>query len=185
MEYSIVGSIIIWGIAFLWFGGVLGYLQQSIDMQIKQCAIDPADSGSLRVRIDGLVKSRHKDCLSGLQLNMGGDTFSPLAFDSKLPSALEKHWQKFNVIYKVPRDLLEFHNEHGGIRGGQNVGQAIIGVNLPSSNWFTTPIKIPLGDWERETNIKVKKQTGVTKKQFPGILDKASQAVKKSEKGKS
>ncbi|MFC1993731.1 hypothetical protein ACFLVI_00530 [Chloroflexota bacterium] len=148
IEFSNVGAIIIWVICLAWFGGLIWYLRQHIDIQVTTCELD-----GYYLTVIGWVKARHKYGVCDLQLCLG-NTHHKVYRDhqSKYPPEVESYFKEFHVWYALPQHLLT--------RDSQNSpclkDDATIRVLFVGSEWTSDKIKMPLKDGQKLKMKKVK-----------------------------
>ena len=147
-------AYVLWGIAVIWFGGLIWYLRQRIDLRIVERRLGSGGD----ILISGFIKARHKDALANLQLWLIGHGFSPLFSISPLPEILDSHFQQFVLRYSLPRQYVEMdETNHPHL-----IGKATIRVVLSNSIWRSNPIEIPSRESELVHLKKETKQKGKT-----------------------
>ena len=142
-----VASFLVWGIAFAWLMGMIWYLPQRVYVHEAKCHLDvPLEKRSqeqLYVTVEGFIKSRHKDSLKTILLNLAKDTLSPINSVSRVPSVLNSYYQEFSAVFDVQFDMLKAGRE--GQKQGEMVDLATMSILLPSNEWATMPFTIPNG----------------------------------------
>ncbi len=131
-----LSSYIIWTIAVLWFGGMIWYLRQQVDIRIDKCWLEP-DSNERAVKIiivKGLMKARHKECLRDLYLCFSDVKFPQRIERGDIPESIDSAYEKFYATFKVPLDVLSRNKD------------VSLSAILPNSKWRSKMFNIPLGE---------------------------------------
>ncbi len=191
-EISNIWAYIIWGIALLWFIGLICYLPQRVSIKGIKCSRQQSvimSDGLSPVAVSGFIKTRHDvellDCRLMLvkcekEYYMASSGFSLQEIIGNTPRSFIFHIPVGN--YPLIGDILDW-------------GLVYIKINGKLLHTNPFPIQITKQNkegWFREMAKKLTPETRrlkdegeITKRKLHEILSKASQPIKKSEKEKA
>lgn len=197
-ERITIWSWVCWVVAFIFLLGLILYRLQEINIDIYGCRfVIGSTPQNLIVLVEGFINSRHPTALVNLDLCLVGYIIGTMANESSIPNTINAIGQTFRAVFYVSVEELE----EGRIY--QKKGKAIdigkICVATRDGYWFSEPFIIPGGTrlFIREGRLsnmmkkliptlkRQKRETGISKREFHALLDRASKPIKKSEKEKS
>jgi hypothetical protein len=187
-EISPVGAFIIWGIAILWFVGLIFYLPQRIKIGRIRSGVkhDTIMSDDLNPSfVSGFIQARHGTEILECKLIV--------AKSDKEYYMSSSGFSLQEVIGNTPRSFV-FHIPRGDYLAVEGWDWGLVYVKTEGVISYTEPFPIRVFH-DNEGQVITKKGTSktrrlkdegeITKQKLHELLAKASQPVKKSEKGKS
>jgi len=186
----------LWGIACVWLGAILFYRKQAVYMNILTCELSPKSNDDFTITVSGFINSRHPDGLTDLRLWLHPQYGINPSPDSTIPNSIDSKPQIFKANFPVTYSFFNQASEEQQTDGVNILW--VLSAQMVSDDWLCRGVISQIGlirngkveriSMEGKTKRKAERRNkglGLTNHQFHKILDKASQPIKKSEKGKS
>ena len=147
VEISNAWAYAIWGIAILWFGGLIFYLPQQIKIRDLTCEYDttrPTRQYEYPVVLSGFMKSRHKDALQDFCLHLSGWAIYPERMAMDTPTldesvVIDSYYQKFRITFALTEDVLMEGRKTQ--EKGKAIDWCILLFQLADAKYKTKPFK--------------------------------------------
>lgn len=195
-------TIILWGICAIWLIAMLIYRGQRISIRVLPFEVQPRAKGELTIKLKGFIDARHPEGLESLEFWVNPLLEVKPAGDSKIPHSVDSKPRWFDVSYNVTTNFLNDAMRDQSISTSDIAW--ILSANVGDYIWLWYGHTIPWGliknggiiamaskpktkraRRKRNAQKQEEGQLGISKKQFDELIAKASQHIKKFEKGKS
>ena len=105
LDVSTVGTWFTWGIAILWFVGLILYLPQRVSIKIDKCYLESRREVNTII-VKRLIKARHKDYMMEFHLHLSEGRYLQSMARGHYPDSIDSTFVKFIATFTVPTEAL-------------------------------------------------------------------------------